>query len=233
MGGAGCDGIEPKIFFYSGKRVVGIEIAHERDDGIVRSVIDAKEILHVLDGRGVQVGHGSDHRVFVSEIIVGQAVYIEFGAAVGLIVNSLAALFLHGVALVIEIRLIDIQRAHAIGLEKKSQIELIFRQLLEVSGAVFGGGAVHVAAVVEDQHEMLALADILRALKHHVLEEMRVAGMAGAFVAAAHVVRNVNRVNGRAVIGDENYAEAVIEFCVAQIELRDTYFGARGSAGGR
>ena len=171
--------------------------------------------------------------MLVGEIVVGEAVDIEFGVAIGLVVNALAALFLHGVALVVEIRLRDVQRAHAVGFEEKPQIELIFRQLLEISGAVFVGGAVHVAAVVEHQDEMLAFADVLRALKHHVLEKVREAGVAGAFVAAAHVVGNVNRIDGRAVVGNQNHAQAVVELRVAQIELRHIYLGtvATGACG--
>ena len=97
---------------------------------------------------------------------------------------------------------------------------MILRQRLEVSGAILAGGAVHVAAIIQDQHEVLAFADVFRALKHHVLEQVRESGAAGALVAAANVVRNVNRVDGRAVVGHKNYAQTVVEFRISQIELR-------------
>ena len=139
-----------------------------------------------------KIGHRADRGMLVCEIVVGEAVHIQLRPSVGLIVDSLAALFLHCIALVVQIRLGDVERAHAVGFEKQSQIHLVFRQLFEIGGAVFIRRAVHFAAVVEDEDEMLSLAHVLRAFKHHVLEQVRESGASRALVAAAHVVADVN-----------------------------------------
>ena len=72
-------------------------------------------------------------------------------AAVRLVVDAQPALFLDGVALVVEVLLGDDQRAHAIGFEEQRELELIGRQRLEVQRPIVVGRAVHRAAVVEDQ----------------------------------------------------------------------------------
>ena len=68
-------------------------------------------------------------------------------AAVRLVVPPEPALFLHCVALVVEVVLRDLERPHAVGFEENPEVELIGRQRLEVERAVLVGRAVHVAAV--------------------------------------------------------------------------------------
>ena len=60
---------------------------------------------------------------------------------------------------------------HAIGFEEESQIELIGRQHFEIVCAIVVGGTVHVAAVVEDEHEVFTGSDVLRSLEHHVFKQ--------------------------------------------------------------
>ena len=158
--------------------------------------------------------------MFVSKVVVGKIVNIELSPAVGLVVDALAAFFLYGIALVVEIGLGDVQRLHAVRFEKEAQLQLIFGQLFEVSGAVFVGGAVHPAAIVQHLDEVLALADVGRTLEHHVLEKVGETGAAGSLIAAADVVGDINRIYRRGVVGHQNYAQAVIELGVAQFELR-------------
>lgn len=72
---------------------------------------------------------------------------------------------------------------------------------------------------------MLAFADILRALKQHVLEQMSETGSARTLVARADVISDTNGIGGRAVIFSEQYTETILqaEFfevdCVAFIQL--------------
>src|ERR1700723_3966430 len=67
---------------------------------------------------------------------------------------------------------------------------------------------------------MLTLANVRRALKHHVLEKMGESGTAGALIAAADVIGDINRVYRRRVVRHDNHAQAVVEFALAQLELR-------------
>ena len=140
--------------------------------------------------------------MLVSEVVVRKAVEIQFRAPVRLVVDALAAFFFHGIALVVEIGLGDVKRAHAVGFQVQAEVELVLGQLFEVDRAVFTGGAVHVAAIVEHEDEMLAFADICRALEHHVLEQVSEAGAARKFVATAHVVGDVDSVDRGAMVWD-------------------------------
>ena len=95
--------------------------------------------------------------------------------------------------------------------QEQAEIELIGGEGLEVIGAVLGGGAVHVAAVVFNQDHVLALADVLGALEHHVLEQVREPGAPGMFAVRAHVVGDGDPVGGGGVIDRHDYAEAVVQ----------------------
>ena len=74
--------------------------------------------------------------------------------------------------------------------------------------AIVGRIAVGLASIVLHDDHVLAFADILGALEHHVFEEMCEPGLAFAFVARTRVVRDRNRVRGRGVIFGKNDAEA-------------------------
>ena len=97
---------------------------------------------------------------------------------VRLVVDAQAAFFLHRLALVVDVLLRDRRRPHAIGLEKQHHVELVRRHLLEVDRVILVGLPVVVAAVVLDEAGELAVGDVLRALEHQVLEQVREAGAA-------------------------------------------------------
>ena len=61
-----------------------------------------------------------------------------------------------------------------------------------ILGAIAAGGPVHSAAIVFDQHEVLAFADVLGPLKHHVLEQMGKARAPIALVTRTDVIGNRN-----------------------------------------
>ena len=65
---------------------------------------------------------------------------------------------------------------------------------------------------------MLALADVLRALKHHVFEEVREAGAAFFFVARADVVGDGDGISGRAVVLGKDHAQPVVELVLFERE---------------
>ncbi len=120
--------------------------------------------------------------MFIRKAIVRETDHRLVGLPVRAIVVALPALFLHGKALVVEICLGDARRAHAVGLEKNPQFQLIGGQRLEIISAVAVGRAVGAAAVVLNQNKMFALAHVFRALKQHMLEQMSEAGPARFFI---------------------------------------------------
>jgi hypothetical protein len=58
---------------------------------------------------------------------------------------------------------------------------------------------------------MLALADVLAALKHHVLEQVSETALAGSFVARADAVRDRDRDRLRAVVRSEHETETILD----------------------
>ena len=114
--------------------------------------------------------------------------------AVGAVVVVLATLVFHGRALDFKLLLaygIE-QEAHAVGLQPHTGFELVAGQGLEVVGAVLVGAAVQGAAGGGYELEVLLVADVVGALKHHVLEEVGKAGLANLLAGRAHVVGHVD-----------------------------------------
>ena len=130
------------------------------------------------------------------------------------------AFFLHGVALVVEVVLGDRERLHAIGFEEDAEVELVGRQRLVIQRAILVGRAVHRAAVDEHLHEVLAGADVLGSLEHHVLEEMREPGAALALVLRADEVVHDDRIDRRVVILGDDHAQAVGQLGFGELDRR-------------
>jgi len=99
----------------------------------------------------------------------------------------------------------------SIGFEVDAEIELVRRQGLEIQRTVLVRGAVHRAAVGEDQHEVLAGADVLGSLEHHVFEQVGEAGAARPLVLRADVVPEVDRDERQPAVDVENDTQAVGE----------------------
>src|SRR5258706_9188815 len=154
-----------EIFYYQSQRRSGIEIATQREHGVVGRIVSPEKRLRVLHSGVMEISHRADRRMFISEVIVNQIERRLVAFTVGPIVIVLPPLLLHGGALIIVICLGNRLRAHAIGFEKNSQLELIGRQRFEIVGAIGIGRAVGAAAVLLDQDEVLALADVFRTLK--------------------------------------------------------------------
>ena len=65
---------------------------------------------------------------------------------------------------------------------------------------------------------MLAGADVLGPLEHHVLEEVREPGPPLAFVARTDVVVHDDREDGRGPILRDDDAEPVLQPCVRELD---------------
>jgi hypothetical protein len=133
--------------------------------------------------------------------------------SVRLVVHPPAALVLHHAALVVELLLRHRrkQEPHAVGLEPERELQPVRRNGLEIVGAVQPGGAVHGAAYPLDVGDVLRVGHVLRALEHHVLEEVREAGPPRPLVTASDVVPEVDGHHRLAVVLGEDDPEAVIE----------------------
>ena len=127
----------------------------------------------------------------------------------------------------------DGERAHAVGFEKHGGFELIGRHRLVIERALLVGGAVHRAAVAVDREEVLARPDVLRAFEHHVLEQMREAGAAGALVPRADVVDDGDGEHRRDVILGDDQPQTVLELRVGELDRGQRDGGQRGGKGQR
>lgn len=141
------DGAE--VLLHPGDGLLGVDVADDGEDGVVRRVVRAEERAGVLQGGGVEVGHGADGGVVV-RVAVGEGERGELleGGAVGHVVVALAALVLDDVALVLHGRVVQggEQRAHPVGLQPEGELQLVGGHGLEVVGALEAGGAVERAA---------------------------------------------------------------------------------------
>ena len=117
--------------------------------------------------------------------------------------------------------MVDRQGVHAVAFQIQGQIQLVLGQRFEVVGAILAGGAIHIAAIVEDEDEVLTLAHVLRALKHHVFEQVGKTRAARALVARPHVIGDRNTKNRRRMINRDDHAQAVIEFLIREFHSRE------------
>ena len=118
--------------------------------------------------------------------------------AVGHVVVVLGPLVLDRGALHLELLLghgVE-QEAHPVRLQPKELLELVVGRGLEIVGAIWARRAVQRAAGLGDDLEVLFVADVLRALEHHVLEEVREAGLADLLAGRADVVGDVDVYEG-------------------------------------
>ena len=186
-----------------------IDVARDREEGVAGGVPRLVEGSGVVEGSGGEVVHGPDDGVLVSERVPGERVGRLERRRVGLVVDAQPLFFLHGLALVVELLLREDEGAHPVGLEEEPEVEALGRQRLVVVRPILGGRAVHRAAGLGDEPEVLALADVLRPLEHEVLEKVGEARFAGGLDAAPDVVRDVHGHEGDPPLGRHDDGEAV------------------------
>ena len=108
----------------------------------------------------------------------------------------------------------DLQRAHAIRLEPHRELERVRRHHLEVVGVIEARRSVQRAAVLVDDADVLELADVLRALEHHVLEQVREPGAVLRLDAEPDAVHHLDDHDRRGVVLADHHAQAVRQLAV-------------------
>ncbi len=204
------DGAE--VLLDPGERLLGVDVADDRQHRVVRRVVRAEEGARVLQGGGVQVGHGTDRGVVVRVALgVRQGGQLLERRAVRDVVVPLAALVLDDVPLVLHGLVVQggQQGPHPVRLQPERELQLVGRHRLEVVGALEAGGAVEGAAGALDQLEVPVARYARRALEHQVLEEVSQAGTPLDFVARADVVPEADRGDRGQVVLGKHHAQAV------------------------
>ena len=156
--------------------------------------------------------------MLVSEVVICRREKRFKRTTVRLVVVTLAPLFLNCRSLIVEVRLVNGQRAHAVRFEEQTEIQLVCGQRLEIHRAVGRRVAVHPATVVCNNDEVFSLAHVFRALEHHVFEQMRETRPALTLIAGAYIVSDDDRVRGRGVILRQDHSQAILEFVLGEAD---------------
>jgi hypothetical protein len=152
----------------------------------------------------------------VIRVLLGKEVLADPHAdqTVGGVLVVLAALIFYDVALPGERELVNVieEKCHAVALQPEGKRQLVFRHRFEVVRSVGVRRSVDVArADALELAEVRVLGHVLRALKHHVLEEVGEAVLAGRLILAADVVPDIYGHDRRAVILVKDDFEAVLQ----------------------
>ena len=186
-------------------------VAGDHQHRIVRAIFVAEPLLDVGQARRVEVVHRSDHRVMIGvagrEQIFQQRILDEAaGPAV-----ALPLLVLHDPALVIEHALGDRaeQMAHAVAFHEQGAVERARRHRLEIIGAVVPGGPVVIGRADILQVGEEVARQILGAVEHQMLEQMREAGLALGLVLGPDIVPGADRDHRRLVVLVDDHRQPV------------------------
>ena len=187
----------------------------------------------VGDRGGVEVLDAADHAAPVGMAQVRLGAHLLEEAAVRRGEDPLPVLLLHHGALGKEVGLVDLEVQQPLGLGPEQRLEMVRGHHRLVGGDVLAGrGVVLAAHVFGEAVELLAL-HVLRALEHHVLEEVREARLAFGIVGAADVVPDLDADRGAGVALDREHREAVAELALAIVDARHLQGLGRSRGRGR
>lgn len=82
---------------------------------------------------------------------------------------------------------------------------------LVVIGSVLVGGAIHVTTGLVDDAHVLLITHMLGSLEHHVLEEVREAGLAHRLAGGTDVIGHIQVNQGIRVIRRQDHSQAIIQ----------------------
>src|SRR6185295_15737149 len=162
----------------------------------------------------------------VRGVLENQLINPQESVYVRLIVIPQSLFFLNGVALVIQILLRDLQRAHPIAFQPERQRQVTRREGFVVVCPLCGSGAVHGAAGGKDILKVSRLGNVFRSLKHHVLEEMGETGSSQLFITRTDVVVQSDGYDRHSMVFAQNNAKTI-----GKIKLLDGGWRKRQSIG--
>ncbi len=192
-----------------------VEVARDHEHGVVRRVVGVEERLRVLERRGIEVCEVAVEIVGIEPVRVRDLRHREPGeSAIGLVHGRVADLVLHHALLVLEVRLRDRERLHAVGFGPQHRLQHVRRHDLVVVRVVEARRAVQHAAVALDQADEFHLPEIPGTLEHQVLEQMCEAGAAARLDAKADVVVHADGHGRRRRVARQHDLETVVELVV-------------------
>ena len=146
------------------------------------------KIAHIVHRGRLEIGHAADGRMLVRMLAERLVVDNLVQPAERLIVHPQPAFFLDHVAFVGEGLAVDPQRRHPIGFEPQGERQIVGRQRGPEHRLVIGRIGVALAAAAGNHRRVPLGRDVLRALEHQVLEQVRKPGPARLLVLRPDVI---------------------------------------------
>ena len=175
-------GIAPEMPGRPREDVVGLDVAHDHERGVVRDVVQAVVAVEIVSSHRPQIVEPADGRVPVGVRAEGRRRDLHVEHLFGIVFAALELGNDHGALGLAVFRLVESVR-HALGFDEEHLVEGVPPRGLEVGGLVDPGVAVpHPAETLDDALHLFA-GDVGRPLEVHVLDPMRHAGPSGHFVA--------------------------------------------------
>ena len=195
-----------------------VQVAHQHQHDVVRRVPLLPERLERLERRLAQVARIANRGVPQRKCRESKLFELEFGGRIGLVLVALAPLFQHRLALGLPVRGVDLEVREALRLQPQRQLQRwLGHDLVEVRAIRRRVGVEHRADGFQIL-EMLHLSDLVGALEHHVLEEVRQPGQAGLLVARADIDHEADGDQRRGAVGLHHDAHAVVERKARQLQ---------------
>jgi hypothetical protein len=187
-----------------------LEAPGDDEQRVVGLVPGAVEGLQPVDRHLLDIRARADDRVAVVVPGEGELLHALEQHAAGVVLARLE-LVAHHRHLAVEIALAHERVDHPVGLHPERPLEVVAarRKRLEVVGAVVGGGAVVAPAAAREL--LLDVGMALGALEQEVLEQVRHAFLAVAFVARADEVHDVHGDGVDPRVGQQQHAQAIGE----------------------
>ena len=121
----------------------------------------------------------------------------------------------HYALLVLQVLLSDSEAFHAIGFGPQRRFEFVRRQQFEVVGEVETRRSVEHPAICLHQPDELHLAEILGALEHHVLKQVREAGAIFGLDPEADAIVDGRNHGGRCGIRRQDHSQPVWQLVIS------------------
>ncbi len=187
-------------------------VAGDDEDGVVRRVMAPVEGHGVVEVELPDLRLEADDRDAVGMVLAPEAglhALAETGARV--VVDALAPLLQHHVALGQDDGIGEDEAGHAVGLEVHHGRQLVRDDALEIAGVVIGGEGVLLAAGRRHGAREDRSGIALRALEHQVLEEMGEARLALLLVGRADPVPQHVGDHGDPMVGNGDGLQSIGE----------------------
>ena len=188
-----------------------INVANNNDVSVVGYVPASIPLARIVYRHALQIAHPADDRNAIRVCLQCCCIQLFVEHRLRLIFGPQPAFFHDNLDFLGKLLGVKRQMAHAIGLEADHLRQFFFRHLLKIRRVILAGKGVVAAAGGSHQPAEFAGADAWCAFEHHVLEQVRNAGGAVAFIHAASAVPDHMYDSWRPTVFLDDDAQTVVE----------------------